>query len=145
MWRWKKIRLHFLFTVGKDFATEFHLSIHQTLIFNNCNFFGKLNLKCDCKIITVISLPFFWKFLCKRFEFNLVCMEFQHWKNFLRLYSQLKTKRVRMKTCLQCLHFSLRYSATHFHLKLRAYEILIFASLAPPPRKSFDVSKKIKI
>ena len=33
----KKVRLHLLVTVGKDFATEFHLPIHQTLRFNNFN------------------------------------------------------------------------------------------------------------
>ena len=52
----KKNPLHLLLTVGTDFATEFHLSIHQTLRFNNFNFFGKLNLKCDCKLINIPSL-----------------------------------------------------------------------------------------
>ena len=41
----KKVRLHLLLTVGKDFATEFHLSIHQTLRFNNFNFFWKAKLE----------------------------------------------------------------------------------------------------
>ena len=56
LWRWKKVRLRLLLTVGKDFATEFNLSIHQTLRFNNFNFFGKLNLKCDCNLINIPSL-----------------------------------------------------------------------------------------
>ena len=43
----KKVRFHLLLTVGKDFATKFHLSIPQTLRFNNFNFCGNLNLKCD--------------------------------------------------------------------------------------------------
>ena len=88
----KKFRLHLLLTVGKDFATEFHLSIHQTLRFNKFNVFGKLNLKCDCKL-KLTSLPFFWEFLYKRFEFNLVCTEFQNLKDFLRLYSQFENKK----------------------------------------------------
>ena len=33
------------------------------------------------------------KFLFKRFEFNLVCTEFQNWKDFLRLYSQFENKK----------------------------------------------------
>ena len=41
----------------------------------------------------VTCLPFFWKFLYKRFEFNLVCAEFQNWKDFLLLYSQFENKK----------------------------------------------------
>ena len=41
----------------------------------------------------VTPLPFFWKFLYKRFEFNLVCTEFQNWKDFLRFYSQFENKK----------------------------------------------------
>ena len=41
----------------------------------------------------VTCLPFFWKFLYKRFEFNLVCTEFQNWKDFLLLYSQFENKK----------------------------------------------------
>ena len=41
----------------------------------------------------VTCLPFFWKFLYKRFEFNLVYTEFQNWKDFLRLYSQFENKK----------------------------------------------------
>ena len=52
----KKFRLHLVLTVGKDFATKFHLSIPQTLRFNNFNFCGKLNLKCDRKSSNIPSL-----------------------------------------------------------------------------------------
>ena len=52
----QKVRLHLLLTVGKDFATKFHLSIPQTLRFNNFNFCGKLNLKCDRKSSNMPSL-----------------------------------------------------------------------------------------
>ena len=50
------LSLHLLLTVGKDFATKFHLSIPQTLRFNNFNFCGKLNLKCDGKSSNISSL-----------------------------------------------------------------------------------------
>ena len=62
----KKVRLHLLLTVGKDFATEFHLSIHQILKFNNFNFFGKLNLKCDCKLMNIPS--FFLEITLQTFQ-----------------------------------------------------------------------------
>ena len=104
----KKVRLHFLLTVGKDFANDFYLSKHHANSqIQQLQFFWKIKLK------------FFWKSLYKRFEFNLVCTESQNSKDFYVSIHSLKTKRVRMKTCLQCFHSSLRYSATYFHLRLK--------------------------
>ena len=90
----KKVRLHFLLTVGKDFANEFYLSMHHANSqIQQLQFFWKIKLK------------FFWKSLYKRFEFNLVCTEFHNSKDFLRLYSQFENKKSKNENLFAMLSF----------------------------------------
>ena len=103
----KKVRLHLLLTVGKISQLNFiypyiRLSDSTTLIF------WKAKLEMCCKLINIPPLSL---------ETPLQTFFFRIEKIFYVSIQSLKTKRVRMKTCLQCLNSSLRYSATHFHLK----------------------------
>ena len=82
-------------------------SIMQTLRFNNFNFFGKSNWNFSGNPSTNVS------------NSTLYVRNSRIEKIFYFSIHSLKTKRVRMQTCLQGLHSSLRYSATHFHLKLK--------------------------
>jgi len=81
--------------------------IMQTLRFNNFNFFGKSNWNFSGNPSTNVS------------NSTLYVRNSIIQKIFYVSIHSLKTKRVRMKTCLQCFHSSLRYSATYFHLRLK--------------------------
>ena len=66
-------------------------------------FFGKLNLNCDCKLINILEIPS----QTFRIQHCMYCLTVRsEVKIFLRLYPP-ENKRVRMKSCLQCLHSSL--------------------------------------
>jgi len=104
----KKVRLHFLLTVGKDFANEFYLSMHHANSqIQQLQFFGKSNWNFSGNPSTNVS------------NSTLYVRNSRIQKIFYVSIHSLKTKRVRMKTCLQCFHSSLRYSATYFHLRLK--------------------------
>ena len=80
-----------LLTVRKDVATKFHLSIPQTLRFNNFNFCGNLNLKCDRNSSNMPSL--FLEIPLQAFRIQLCMYGIPELKRFLRLYSQFENKK----------------------------------------------------
>ena len=99
--RWKKLRLHLSLTLGNDFATEFHSSIHQTLRFNNFKLFWKAtNLKCDCTLIKIPS-PFRESFANVS---NSTLYE-QKWKDFWRLYPTFENKKSKNENSFSILAF----------------------------------------
>ena len=81
--------------------------IMQTLRFNSFNFFGKSNWNFSGNPSTNVS------------NSTLYVRNSIIQKIFYVSIHSFKTKRVRMKTCLQYFHSSLRYSATYFHLRLK--------------------------
>ena len=111
----KKLRLHLSLTVGNDFTFEFHSFIHQTLRFMNFRlFFGKTNLKCDCKLIKIP--PFFWKIPLQTFRIQPCMNGSEHIFDICIL--SLKTKEYKRKlVCNACITLC-RYSAVYFNLKL---------------------------